>query len=71
MAGWAVYLLCGVWTSAFSVVGAAFAAALVITVLSHLLAVLMRAPVTIAIAGGIILAAAVYVKIMRKKRINA
>jgi uncharacterized membrane protein YjjB (DUF3815 family) len=113
MAGWAVYLLCGVWTSAFSVVGAAFVAALVITVLSHLLAVLMRAPVTvflicgiiplvpgggifwtayylvsnqlrlaaatgftalkvtIAIAGGIILAAAVYVKIMRKKRINA
>ena len=113
MAGWAVYLLCSVWTSAFSVVGAAFAAALVITVLSHLLAVLMRAPVTvflicgiiplvpgggifwtayylvsnqlslaaatgftalkvtIAIAAGIILAAAVYVKIMRKKRINA
>lgn len=112
MAGWAVYLLCSVWTSAFSVVGAAFAAALVITVLSHLLAVLMRAPVTvflicgiiplvpgggifwtayylvsnqlrlaaatgftalkvtIAIAAGIILAAAVYVKIMKTRKKN-
>ena len=51
MVGWAVYLLVDVW---WSVVGAAFFAALAVAAISHLLAKWRRCPVTVFLICGII-----------------